>query len=103
MNGNISADDFSIIFIRMFEKTVEKVRQLEIDLKEKNSLNSSEISKLLLEGKACGIADLLSSVYGDCDRFNPDLSSEDDFYLEEEQFRNSIKELFFEMQKYCDE
>ena len=107
LNGNISADDFSIIFIRMFEKTVEKVRRLEIDLKEKNSLNpsfqSSEISKLLLKEKACGIADLLSSVYGDCDRFNPDLSSEDDFYLEEEQFRNSIKELFFEMQKYCDE
>lgn len=103
LNENISADDFSILFIRIFEKTVDKVHQLEIDLKEKNSLNSSEISELLLEKKACGIAGLISDVYGDCDRFNSDLSSENDFYLDEEQFRNSIKELFFEMQKYCDE
>ena len=107
LNGNISADDFSIIFIRIFEKTVEKVRRLEIDLKEKNSLNpsfqSSEISKLLLKGKACGIADLLSSVYGDCDRFNPDLSSEDDFYLDEVQLKDSIEQTYLQIQKFLEE
>ena len=107
LNGNISADDFSIIFIRMFEKIVEKVRRLEIDLKKKNSLNpsfqSSEISKLLLKGKACGIADLLSSVYGDCDRFNPDLSSEDDFYLDEVQLKDSIEKTYLQIQKFLEE
>jgi len=103
LNGNISADDFSTIFIRMFEKTVEKVRRLETDLKEKNSLNSSEISKLLLKGKACGIANLLSSVYGDCDRFNPDLSSEDDFYLDEGQLKDSIEKTYLQIQKFLEE
>ena len=107
LNGNISADDFSIIFIRMFEKIVEKVRRLEIDLKKKNSLNpsfqSSEISKLLVKGKACGIADLLSSVYGDCDRFNPDLSSEDDFYLDEVQLKDSIEKTYLQIQKFLEE
>jgi len=73
-------------------------------LKKKKTFQSSEISKLLLKGKACGIAALLSSVYGDCDRFNPDLSSEDDFYLDEGQLKDSIKKIFFEMQKkYFDE
>jgi len=107
LNGNISADDFSTIFIRMFEKTVEKVRRLETDLKEKNSFNplfqSSEISKLLLKGKACGIANLLSSVYGDCDRFNPDLSSEDDFYLDEGQLKDSIEKTYLQIQKFLEE
>jgi hypothetical protein len=107
LNKNISADDFSIIFIRMFEKTVEKVRRLEIDLKEKNSLNpsfqSSEISELLLKGKACGIADLLSSVYGDCDRFNPDLCSENDFYLDERQLKDSIEKTYLQIQKFLEE
>jgi len=78
LNGIISADDFSISFMRIFEKTAEKLRRLKIDLKEKNSSNSSEISKLLLKGKACGSRDLLSRVYGDCDSFNLDPSSRTD-------------------------
>ena len=75
VNGNISADDFSIIFIRMFEKTAEKVRWLEIDLKE-----IFWNFKVIIKRESVWN---FSSVYGDCDRFNPDLSSEDDFYLDE--------------------
>ena len=107
LNGIINADDFSIIFIRMYEKVNEKLRQFKIDLKEKNildpSFQSSEISKLLVKGKACGIGDLLSRLYGDCDSFNPDPSSRTDIQLDEEELRNCAKTALFEIQKYFDD
>ena len=103
LNGSISADDFSVIFMGMYEKIAEKVRRLKVDIKEKNTLSpsfqSSEIVELLSKGKACGIGALLSSIYGDCNSFNPDLSLENDSYLDEEQLKDSIKKIFFEMKK----
>lgn len=62
-----------------------------------------EISKLLIKGKACGIGALLSSLYGDCDSFNPDLSSENSYYLDEVQFKDSIEKTFLQIQKFLEE
>lgn len=109
LNEIISADDFPIIFMRIYEKGNKKLRQLKQDFKEKNNLNpsfqSSEMSKLLVKGNASRyrIGDLLARVYGDCDSFNPDSSSRTDIQLDELQLRDSIKNVLFEMKKYSDE
>lgn len=99
MNKIINADDFSIIFMRMFEKIGAKVYQLKIDLK-KNSFQSSGISKLLVKGKAYryGIGDLLARISGDYDSFNPNPSSRTDIQLDEEELRNCAKMTFFEIE-----
>lgn len=103
LDGNLDADDFSIIFMRMYEKVTEKLQQLKQDFKEKNNLNpsfqSSEISKLLVKSKACEVGDLLSRLYGDCDSFNPNPSSRTAIQLDEEQLRNCAKTALSEMQK----
>jgi hypothetical protein len=107
LDGNIEADDFSIIFMRMYEKGNEKLQQLKQDVKEKNNLNpsfqSSKMSKLVVKSKASEVGGLLSRLYGNCDSFNPDPSSRTLIQLDQEELRNCAKTAFLEMQKYFDE
>ena len=95
LDEKINAEDFSILFMAMYEGINQKLRQMKKDFKEK-SLKSFELSDFLVESKACGIGNLLARAYGYCDSFNPDSNLR---MADEEELRNCAQILLFEMQK----
>ena len=67
---------------KTFERNFEKLETFETDSKSK------------------GFFALLETVFDDCEAFEPDSTLRENYEISEKQFRDSVKEIILQIQKY---
>ena len=91
INKNIDGTNFETEFLEIYN--------LDQDVSEILEKDFSKLPNL----KAKGFSGFLSRVFTACDVFESRSEIREEYELDEEQFRDFVKKIFFQMQKYLDE
>ncbi len=89
LTDKITAEDFTICFVNLYEKITQQLSIMEKD-------NPLELTNFLYEPKERGFGSLLASIYGSCDCFSLDsnisLSSEEELITQAQTLVLRLKE-----------
>jgi hypothetical protein len=83
---------FKLVFLQIYRKGMEALNILKKDFKQ--------LSTFSIDSKSDEFGSLICEIFKNCD---PLFDLEENHGITENQFRDSIEKIFFQMQKYFDE
>jgi phosphatidate phosphatase PAH1 len=95
VNKEVSGINFQNKFCELYSIDFENSKKLEKTIKEPTTFQPNL--------KSSGFSGLMSRVFTTCDVFEPCTERRESYELSEKQFKDCIKQLLLEMQRYCDE
>ena len=101
LNKKFDAENFNLLFYRIWFKNRDQSTLLEQDFRRKS------VSQILIDSKAKKFSELINSIFsaGEAltDEFNENLTDLNDVGISEDEFREEIKEIFIKIQNLLNE